>query len=151
MQNHSFSLFNWKQNSSLTNLIPKLLINLWNTCELPFAVFQISFKSENVVQSPRHVLLLEIPWTAAYQVFLSLTISRSLPKFMFITSVMLSSHFIFWRPLLFLPSIFPSIMDFSSESTVLIRWPKYWSVFWSENVELHMHYKRYYRPSTSKQ
>ena len=58
---------------------------------------------------------------------LSLTISQSLPKFMFIASVMPSSDIRLWHPLLFLPSIFPSIRDFSNESTVHIRWPEYWS------------------------
>ena len=51
-------------------------------------------------------------------------ISRSLPKFMFIASVMLSSHLILWCSLLLLPSVFPSIRDFSSELSVHIRWPK---------------------------
>ena len=54
---------------------------------------------------------------------LSLTISQSLPKFMSIATVMPSSHLILWCPLLFLPSIFPSIKDFSNDSTVHIRWP----------------------------
>ena len=67
------------------------------------------------------------PWTAAHQASLSLTISRSLPTFMFIASVMPSSHVIFWRPLLLVPSVFLSIRDFYSESSVHIRWPKYWS------------------------
>ena len=58
---------------------------------------------------------------------LSLTISWSLPKFMYIASVMPSSHLILWCSLLLLPSIFPSIREFSSESTVPIRWPKYFS------------------------
>ena len=65
------------------------------------------------------------PWTAARQTSLSLTIYQSLPKFMIITSVMLSSHLILWCPLLLLPLIFPSIRDFSSEYSVRIRWPKY--------------------------
>ena len=63
----------------------------------------------------------------ARQASLSLTISRSVPQLMFIASVMLSSHLILWRPLLLLPSVFPSIRDFSCESSVCIRWPKYWS------------------------
>ena len=67
------------------------------------------------------------PWTAAHQASLSLTISRSLPKFMFIAQVMPSNHLILWCPLLLLPSTFPSIRDFSNESSVCIRWPKYWS------------------------
>ena len=60
---------------------------------------------------------------------LSLTISWNLPKFMFIASVMPSSRLILWCPLLLLPSIFPIIRDFSSESAVRIRWPKYWKCF----------------------
>ena len=52
-------------------------------------------------------------------------------KFLFIVSVMLSNHLILWCPLLLLPSIFPSIKDFSSESAIHIRWPKYWSCSFS--------------------
>ena len=52
---------------------------------------------------------------------------RNLPKLMSIESVMPSNHLIFCRPLLFLPSIFPSIMVFSNESALCVRWPKYWS------------------------
>ena len=69
------------------------------------------------------------PWhAAACQDSLSLTISWSLPKFMFIASVMPSSHLILWHPLLLLLSIFPSLRDFSNKSAILIRWPKYWSL-----------------------
>ena len=71
------------------------------------------------------------PWPAAQQASLSLTISQSLPKFMSIVSVMPFSHFILWCPLLLLPSIFPSIRDFSNESAICIRWPKYWSFCFS--------------------
>ena len=67
------------------------------------------------------------PWTAARQASLPLTISWHFPKLMFIASVMLSSHLILWHPLLLLPSIFPSIRDFSNELSVRIRLPKYWS------------------------
>ena len=63
---------------------------------------------------------------AACLASLALTISRSLPKFMFFALVIQSSHLILWWPLLFLPLIFPSIRDFSSESSVHIRWSKYW-------------------------
>ena len=80
-----------------------------------------------IVQSPSHVQLLVTPLTAACQASLSLTISQSLPKFMSIASVMPSSHLILWCPLLLLPSICPSIRDFSNESVVCIKWPKYWS------------------------
>ena len=67
------------------------------------------------------------PWTAAHQASLSITNSRSLLKLMSITSVMPSNHLILCRPLLLLPSIFPSIRVFSNESALHIRWPKYWS------------------------
>ena len=67
------------------------------------------------------------PWTAACQASLSFTSSRSLPKLMFIELVMPSSHLILCRPLLLLPSLFPSIRVFSNESVLHIRWPKYWS------------------------
>ena len=84
-----------------------------------------------VVQWPCHVRLFADPQTVAHQVSLSLTISQSLPKFMFIASVMPSSHLILWHPLLLLPSVFPSLRDFSSQSAVHIRWPKYWSFSFS--------------------
>lgn len=61
------------------------------------------------------------------QASLSLTISQSLPKFMLIALVMPPSHLILWHPLLLLPSIFSSIRDFFSVSSVRIRWPKFWS------------------------
>ena len=67
------------------------------------------------------------PWTAACQAFLSITNSQSLLKLMFIKLVMPSNHLILCRPLLLLPSIFPSIRVFSNESVLRIRWPKYWS------------------------
>ena len=77
-----------------------------------------------IVQSPSQVWLFVTPWTAAHQASLSITISQSLPKFMSIESVILSNHLIFCHPLLLLPSIFPSIRVFSSESPVLTRWPR---------------------------
>ena len=80
-----------------------------------------------VVQSLGHVWLFVTPWTTADQAFLSLTISQSLSKFMFIESVLPSNHLILCHSLLLLPSIFPSIRIFSSDSSLHIRWPKYWS------------------------
>ena len=62
---------------------------------------------------------------------MSITNSRSLPKLMSIESVMPSNHLILYRPLLLLPSIFPSITVFSNESALHIRWPKYWSFSFS--------------------
>ena len=74
-----------------------------------------------------HVQLFVTPWTAARKASLSITNSQSLFKLMSIESVMSSNHLILYRPLLLLPSIFPSIRVFSNESVLHIRWPKYWS------------------------
>ena len=79
------------------------------------------------VQSLSRVRLFATPWTAAHQASLSVTNSQSLPKLMSIESVMPSNHLILCRPLLLLPSIFPSIRVFSNKSVLHIRWPKYWS------------------------
>ena len=67
------------------------------------------------------------PWTVAHQASLSITNSWRLLKLMSIEPVMLSNHLILCHPLLLLPSIFPSIRVFSSESALCIKWPKYWS------------------------
>ena len=83
------------------------------------------------VQSLSRVQLFETPWTAACQASLSITNSQSLFKLMSIKSVMPSNHLILCRPLLLLPSIFPSITDFSNESVFCIRWPKYWNFSFS--------------------
>ena len=79
------------------------------------------------VQSLSRVQLFATPWIAARQTSLSITNSQSLPKLMSIESVMPSSHLILCRPLLFLPPVPPSIRVFSNESTLHMRWPKYWS------------------------
>ena len=78
-------------------------------------------------QSLSRVWLFATPWTAACQASLSITNSWSLLKLMSIELVMPSNHLILCCPLLLLPSIFPSIRVFSSESVLHIRWPKYWS------------------------
>ena len=83
------------------------------------------------VQSLSRVRLFATPWTAASQASLSITNSRSLPKLMSIKSVMPASHLILCRPLLLLPPIAPSIRVFSNESTLCMRWPKYWSFSFS--------------------
>ena len=93
-----------------------------------------------VVQLPNHVRLFVTPWIAAYQSSLSFTISQSLPEFMSIASAMLSSHLILWCSLLLLPSVFPSIRDFSNESAIYIRWQKYWS--FSFSISLSKKYTR---------
>ena len=71
------------------------------------------------------------PWTVACQASLFFTVSWSLLKLVSIDSMMPSNHLILCHPLLFLPSIFPSIKIFSSELALCIRWPKYWSFSFS--------------------
>ena len=83
------------------------------------------------VQSLSRVRLFATPWTAARQASLSITKSRSAPKLVSIESVMPSNHLILYRPLLLLPSVFPSIRVFSNESALRMRWPKYWSFSFS--------------------
>ena len=79
------------------------------------------------VQSLCRVWLFATPWIAAHQASLSFTNSWSSLRLMSIKLVMPSNHLILCHPLLFLPPIFPSIRVFSNESTLRMRWPKYWS------------------------
>ena len=97
----------------------------YKICKVTF----ISFFSS--VQSLSRVQLFATPWIAARQASLSITSSQSSPRLMSIESVMPSSHLILWRPLLLLPPIPPSIRVFSNESTLHMRWPKYWSFSFS--------------------
>ena len=96
---------------------------------LPPLSFSLSYvyisQFSSVAQS---CLTLCDPMDAAHQASLSITNSRSLLKLSSIESVMPSHHLILCHPLLLLPSIFPSIRVFSSESVLRIRWPKYWSI-----------------------
>ena len=78
------------------------------------------------------VQLFATPWTAAHQAPLSITNSQSLPKPMYIVSVMPSNYLMLCCPLLLPPSIFPNITVFSNESALCIRWPKFWS--FSSNI-----------------
>ena len=87
--------------------------------------------SVSSVQSFSHVRLFETPWIAACQASLSITNSRSSLRLTSIESVMLYSHLILYCPLLLLPPIPPSIRVFSNESTLHMRWPKYWSFSFS--------------------
>ena len=89
------------------------------------------FWSVSSVQSLSRVRLFATPWIAARQDSLSITNSRSSPKPMSIESVMPSNHLILCRSLLLLPLITPSIRVFSNESTLCMRWPKYWSFTFS--------------------
>ena len=93
-----------------------------------------------VVQLLSYVQLFAIPWTAALQASLSFTISQNLLRLLSIESVMPSNHLILCHPLLLLPSIFPSVRVFSSDSAVRIRWPKYWS--FSFSISLSNEYSR---------
>ena len=108
-----FSSLDWLLTSNLLLISHKIC-----------TVLEVIFSS---VQSLSRVRLFVTPWTAALQASLSITNSRSLPKPISIESVMPSNHLILCRPLLLLPSIFPSIRVFSNESALCISWPKYWS------------------------
>ena len=90
-----------------------------------------SFINFSPVPLLSHVWLFATPWTAARQASPSITNSWSPPKPMSIESVMPSSHLILCFPLLLLPPIPPSIRVFSNESTLCMRWPKYWSFIFS--------------------
>ena len=113
---------------SIINALLCFTYSFPNPCQAPgnhwsfFCLHQFSS-----VQSLSRVRLFATPRTAAQQVSLSITNSWSLPKLMFIESVMPSNHLILCRFLLLLPSIFPSIGVFSNESALHIRWPEYWS------------------------
>ena len=105
----------------LTSLTSLALVGGFFTTESPWkSLSEVYFNS---VQSQS--CLTVTPWTAARQASLSITNSRTLLK------LMPSNHLILCRPLLLLPSIFPSISVFSTESILHIRWPKYWSFSFS--------------------
>ena len=82
-------------------------------------------------QSLSRVRLFETPWITARRASLSITNSWSSLRLMSIESVMPSNHLILYCPLLFLPPVPPSISVFSNESTLRMRWPKYWSLSFS--------------------
>ena len=129
-----------KSNSGCDN---KCLLAVWFSCVILFvwlaAPETISHRKNAetkklfivVVQSLNYVWLFLIPWTTAHKASLSFTISQSLLKFMSIESVMPSNHLTLCHPLFLLPSIFPSIRVFSSESALRIRWPTDWSFSFS--------------------
>ena len=100
-------------------------LKLHPLCNYVFAAIEkYQFSS---VQSLSRVWLFATPWITACQASLSITNSWSLLKPMSTESVMPSNHLILCRPLLLLPPILPSIRVFSNESTLRMRWPKYWS------------------------
>ena len=93
--------------------------------------FALEGQPVNSIQSLSHVRLFATPWIAARQASLSITNSWSSLKLTSIELVMPSSHLILCHPLLLLPPVLPSIRVFSNESTLLMRWPKYWSFSFS--------------------
>ena len=109
-----------------------------STCNVPsmaeflmFMNLNLNLKPFSSVQSLSYVWLFATPWIAACQASLSITNSRSSLTLTSIKSAMPSSHHIFCCPLLLLSPIPPSIRVFSNESTLRIRWPKYWSFSFS--------------------
>ena len=103
------------------------VINLWPSLTRRVLTSSICYRFSFIaVQSLSHVQLFENPWTAACQAYLSITIPWSLLKLMSINSVIPSNHSILCCPLLLLPSIFPSIRVFFSESAFYLGWPENW-------------------------
>ena len=92
--------------------------------------FLVDFQFSSV-QLVSRVQLFETPWIAACQASLSITNSRSSLRLLSIESVMPSSHLILCRPLLLLPPIPPRVRVFPNESSLRMRWPKYWSFSFS--------------------
>ena len=129
---HLYSIFNIFQSY---NLALRIIIFCWKTMSnsICFQVNITIYLSQSVqsVQSLSRVRLFATPWIAARQASLFITISRSSLRLLSIESVMLSSHLILSRPFLLLPPILPSIRVFSNESTLHMRWPKYWSFSFS--------------------
>ena len=106
--------------------------------ELPYVkklnlVYPVNLSDINIIIqfSSVWVRLFVTPWITAHQASMSITNSKSLLKLLSIESVMPSSHLILCHPILLLPPIPPSIRVFSNESTLLMRWPKYWSFSFS--------------------
>ena len=101
------------------------------SCDNSASLWRLFSGNWQSVPSLSRVQLFATPWTAIHQASLSITNSQSLLKRMSIESVMPSNHLILCLPVIFLPSIFPSIRVFSSESVLHIQWPKYWSFSFS--------------------
>ena len=115
------------------------ILAIWSLVPLPFpkpawtpgsSWFMYNW-SLSSVQSVSRLRLFGTPWIAARQASLSITNSRSSLRLTSIESVMPSSHLILCRPLLLLPPIPPTIRAFSNESTLRMRWPRYWSFSFS--------------------
>ena len=122
----SSTVSSWPRGWTQVSCISKWILHHWATQEDPLES-KWGGNSFSSVQLLSRVWLFATPWTTALQASLSITNSWSPPKPMSIESVMPSNHLILCRPLLRLPSIFPSIRVFSNESALRIRWPNYWS------------------------
>ena len=131
-----------EQGHTQFSLVAQCCLTLCNPMDsrMPFKIFLFlcsvfcSFiKNFSSVQLLSHVQLFAIPWTAAHQVSLTITNTRSLLRLMSIKSVMPSNHLILCHPLLLPPSIFPSICIFCNESVLPIRWPKDWNLSFSNS------------------
>ena len=105
----------------LTYSLARTLSQVNWTCDLQYTHSRFRFRKEGSVQLLRRVWLFVTRWTAAHQASLSITDSQSWLKLMSIELVMPSNNLILCRPFLLLPTIFPSIRVFSSESALLIR------------------------------
>ena len=119
-------LASWLQSPSAVILEPRKIKSVTVSIFSPFICHEF-----NSVQSLSHVRLFATPWITARQASLSITNSQSLLKLMSIESVMPSSYLILCHPLLLLPPIPHSIRVFPNESTLCMRWPKYWSFSFS--------------------
>ena len=130
-----FSVFSYSNSSHLSSLSSSIISSPKFPLHLPrkdYSLTLFSVPKASVQFSPSVVSdSFATPWITAGQASLSITSSRSLFKLMSIESVIPSSHLILCRPLLLLPPIPPSIRVFSNKSTLLIRWPKYWSFSFS--------------------
>ena len=114
------------------NRLRNLISSAIETNSEPYSALSIHFHTLSSVQLLSHVRLFATPCTTACQASLTITNSRSSLRLTSIESMMPSSHLILCRPLLLLlPPIPPSIRVFSNESTLRIRWPKYWSFSFS--------------------
>ena len=113
--------------SFLWSKIPSWSHIVFNRCLSLVSSYLGCFLLHVIVQSLSCVWLFATPRTVAGQASLSFTITWSLLKLMSIESVMPSNHLVLCHPLLLLPSILPRIRVFSNESSLYIRWPKYWS------------------------
>ena len=123
-ETHQMLWWGFHRIKGIRRIVKTIIMFKWRV----LCLLSLMFRSD---QSLSHVRLYATPWIAACQASLSITNSRSSLRLTSIESVMPSSHLILCRPLLPLPPIPPSIRVFSNESTLHMRWPKYWSFSFS--------------------